>query len=319
MIARNCTFSGNTAIQHGGAIANSGTLDLNHCTVAGNTATNGFGGGLRITASGGNTHFENTIVADNQSGAANPDINLLFGTVTTAGANLVGDNSGVDASFPAGPLVGTSATPLDPLLAPLGFHGGATPTRPPGFGSPAVDAAVATDRSPSADQRGLARPLGAGPDIGAYETGHAAAGYRGWAAERIPAGEDDDFEGNAERDPNANGIEYATGRDPWTAEPGDVLSMDLAPKPGGGFTATFVFAYEPDAPDLRYRLTRNNNLGTFFSRYVFNTFTGVEQLHPGGNVSATRDPVAGTITVVDSGIGAAGTEFFYRLETDLQP
>lgn len=319
MLVTNCTVTGNTSIQHGGAITNDGYLELNHCTISDNTATNGVGGALRLVAVGGDTHLENTIVAGNEAGITLNEISFLNGTITAAGANLIGDNSGVTGTFPAGPLVGTSAAPLDPLLAPLGAFGGATPTRPPSAGSPALDTAVTTDASPPADQRSFDRIRGPAPDLGAYEAGNPAGGYPAWAAERIPAGEDDDFTGDAEGDNEANGTEYATGRDPWASEPGSIVSLDLAPKVGGGYIATLVFAYEPEAPDLRYTLERNTNLGGFSPRYRFTSATGAEQLHPSGNVTATLDPGARTITVVDTGIGSGGTEFYYRLETELLP
>ncbi len=64
-------------------------------------------------------------------------------------------------------------TQVDPLLGPLSFNGGLTPTLSPLAGSPLVDAGDNTNCL-STDQRGLLRPvdkLGSGAicDIGALE------------------------------------------------------------------------------------------------------------------------------------------------------
>jgi CSLREA domain-containing protein len=64
--------------------------------------------------------------------------------------------------------------PADPLLGPLGPHGGPTPTEVPMTGSPAIDAVppgtpVLCDGTLPTDQRGVPRPQGAACDIGAVE------------------------------------------------------------------------------------------------------------------------------------------------------
>jgi hypothetical protein len=70
----------------------------------------------------------------------------------------------------------------DPLLGALTDNGGPTDTQALLPGSPAIDAGSA-DGCPQHDQRGVARPQGAGCDIGAYErvppaTGSAAVRAR---------------------------------------------------------------------------------------------------------------------------------------------
>ena len=57
------------------------TVTVTHCIIAGNTAT----------------------------GGAPADLSQLGGTLTATGASLIGSNQGVEAIFPAGPLVGTAA------------------------------------------------------------------------------------------------------------------------------------------------------------------------------------------------------------------
>lgn len=58
----------------------------------------------------------------------------------------------------------------DPLLGPLADNGGPTLTCALSKGSPAIDAGTETG-APSTDQRGVPRPQGESPDIGAYESG----------------------------------------------------------------------------------------------------------------------------------------------------
>ena len=79
--------------------------------------------------------------------------------------------SGSDCAFgSAGDMQNT-----DPLLGPLGAHGGRTETLAPGAGSKAInggDPAGCTDLGGTAiatDQRGISRPQGSACDIGAFE------------------------------------------------------------------------------------------------------------------------------------------------------
>ncbi len=169
----NCTVSDNAADGIGGGIrqgANATTdLTLTNCTIAGNSS-NGNGGG--INRSFGTLTMKNTIIAKNNN-ATNPDISSTGGTITSNGYNIVGNNTG--AAFAAGPAdqIGTSASPIDPLLAPLAFNGSGTQTRALRLGSPAIDAGSVPPSS-VVDQRGQPRPAAAVcglaiSDIGAFE------------------------------------------------------------------------------------------------------------------------------------------------------
>lgn len=175
LVARNSTFSANSA-KEGGAIEGSGTkLKLEHCTITGNIATR-YAGGI-VASSWQPLELSNCIIAGNKvegSSVSVPGHDLFmesfsFQDIRPSGANLIGNNSSCSTVFPAGPRVGTPAAPLDAKLSPIGLQGGGIPCHVPLPGSPAIDAAVILPGSPAYDQRGLPRPLGSGPDIGAIE------------------------------------------------------------------------------------------------------------------------------------------------------
>ena len=152
----NCTISGNTGSGNGdgAGLFHIGSIAVvTDTTIANNTAAN-LGGGIENL--GTSLTLTNTIVANNSApGSANCD-----GTVTDGGTNL---------QFP-GTTCGATIPSADPLLSPLADNGGPTQTMAIGPGSPAIDAGTTgCPPTPAADQRGVARPQGAGCDIGAYE------------------------------------------------------------------------------------------------------------------------------------------------------
>ena len=156
----NSTFSGNAAVGFGGAITTDYPgMTLSQVTFAGNSAPTGsalsVSGGVPVTV-------RNSVFASGAGGGhcTNP---IGGGAGNLNFADPAGANS-------CGPTVGVST---DPLLGPLADNGGPTPTMALGVGSPAIDAGAAAG-APPVDQRGVARPQGAGVDIGAYE--RAAAG-----------------------------------------------------------------------------------------------------------------------------------------------
>ncbi len=176
----NSTFSGNvakgnTTATGGGAInsASSPTLNINNSTLVNNTAVGlSFGGGIRRATATGTTSIISSIVAKNSAGT-NPDMSFSAAVTVAGGANLVGvaDVGNFTLDTTAGPnLTGTLASPLDPLIAPLGDHGGAT--LPHTFthslvaGSPALGAG--NQNSLPLDQAGNARPA-VSPSIGSFE------------------------------------------------------------------------------------------------------------------------------------------------------
>jgi hypothetical protein len=126
--------------------------------MAGNTHTSESGGA--VTAFGVD-HFvlQNTIIQDdNQSCAASGFLSL--------GGNIDSDDTCN--------LIEPSDKPgSNPLLGPLADNGGPTQTHALLEGSPAIDAGENAG-CPAEDQRGVARPLGNGCDMGAYESPFSA-------------------------------------------------------------------------------------------------------------------------------------------------
>ncbi|WP_165230645.1 right-handed parallel beta-helix repeat-containing protein [Aquisphaera insulae] len=158
----NSTVSGNSATYGGGVWSAAGTATLSSCTVSGNSAING--GGI---ANYDTTTLGNTIVAANTAGTG-PDVS---GDFSSLGNNLIGTTDG-SSGWVGSDLTGTIATPLNPLLAPLGDYGGPTLTMALLPGSPAIDAgsnALIPD-GVTTDQRGLPRIVSGVVDIGAFES-----------------------------------------------------------------------------------------------------------------------------------------------------
>jgi len=174
----NSTFWGNTAALDGGAIQSGNGLGLNNVTMSQNSATNGAGGGI---AGGSGDLIWNSILALNYHGGTFSDCS---GTLASQGHNIIGV-SGCSITPAAGDQIGTSAAPIDPVLGNPGANSGKTAgstghtsiitTQAALLGSPALDAG--DPGSPGSggtscgatDERGVARPVGTGCDIGAFE------------------------------------------------------------------------------------------------------------------------------------------------------
>ncbi|HAA60656.1 MAG TPA: hypothetical protein DCE39_06970 [Planctomycetaceae bacterium] len=167
-VFNNVTFSGNTSGRDGGAVHNQATLFLNSATIVHNNAEN-FSGGVSSDV-GSQTSIQNSLVAKNSATLNFPDVGGVFATL---GNNLIGNNSGADASFPVGSpnvngdLVGDPSSQVDPLIEDtLENNGGATKTHLLLIDSPAIDAGnnAGLDANVSTEQRGAARVLD-GPDL----------------------------------------------------------------------------------------------------------------------------------------------------------
>jgi hypothetical protein len=156
---------------YGGGIDHRGGADLVivNSTITGNHAIKGGGGlnsGQAYAAVSDQTAIArvrllNTIIAGNTSNAGPGNCNVQDMIIQSAGHNLDSDGS----CFLTAP---GDLPKHNPLLGPLAYNGGPTETQALRPGSPAIDAGTA-DGCPQYDQRGVARPQGAGCDIGAYE------------------------------------------------------------------------------------------------------------------------------------------------------
>jgi hypothetical protein len=176
----------------------SDTISIAYSTIVNNATNPATPGaqsnpGAQSTDEHGKVHAEGNItaVATANLEVANPANVTLFGTViarphggpncsTYAGAPLTGVVSAGynlvdDTSCGLTTATDKQGATFDPLVGPLANNGGATQTLLPGTGSPLIDAipVAACQTGPAAgvttDQRGIARPQGAGCEIGAVE------------------------------------------------------------------------------------------------------------------------------------------------------
>jgi parallel beta-helix repeat protein len=237
----NCTISGNSTTNQGGGLENDSgcTTTLTNCTVVGNTAS-GSGGGGGIDNRSGTVTIGNTVVAVNTA-ASGLD---AFGTFASQGNNLIGVTGG-SSGWGGSDLTGTAASPLNPLLAPLGNYGGLTQTMAPLPGSPAIDAGSSSliPTGVTTDQRGLPRTAGTSVDIGACES----------------------------RSPGVTSHFQVTG--PETAALGNSLSFtvtavdqNLNPT-GSGYTGIVHFTSTDGAATLPAGVTLTNGTGVFTATF----------------------------------------------------
>ena len=152
----NCTVSGNetSLFRSAGGGGINGGAHLTACTVARNMASTG--GGVC-----GDIQSQNSLFASNAG-------NDISGVLDSMGHNLIQDPSGCDLE---GDLTG-NLLGVDPRLGPLQNNGGPTWTHALLAGSPAIDAGSGAG-APAVDQRGMHRPQGLAPDIGAFEFQYA--------------------------------------------------------------------------------------------------------------------------------------------------
>ena len=163
----NVTISGNTGTSYGGGMYQSGgTATLANVTISRNAAT-ASGGGLY--QSNGTLTLKNTIVARNTA-TAGPDVYRSGGTLSGSN-NLIGDGEGQTelVSGVSGNLVGTTVSPIDPMLAEDSRFGIDLSPLP---GSPAIDSGDDSliPAGVNTDIYGTARIQGVRVNIGAVET-----------------------------------------------------------------------------------------------------------------------------------------------------
>lgn len=141
----------------GAGIYSQSNLVVVNCTIT----TNRVGGG--VSCPSGSANLLNSLIALNDGASAD-----VSGAFQSLGHNLIGATNGSIGFAAPGDLVGSTAFPLAPKLGPFGNNGGPTPTLALLPGSPAIDEGAAPG-APATDQRGIIRPQGTSPDIGAYE------------------------------------------------------------------------------------------------------------------------------------------------------
>ncbi|HEX8734634.1 MAG TPA: choice-of-anchor Q domain-containing protein [Pyrinomonadaceae bacterium] len=153
ILIENSTVSGNSGI--GAWLYSNSPMEVRSSTI-----TNNQNYGLLISGTG---RLDNNIIAGN----TNKDAVGNF--TANSSYNLIG--KGEDSNLVNGQngnIVGTTAAPVNAQLAPLGNYGGRTPTHKLLNTSPAINAGNPTDFLIT-DQRGVVRPVGGSPDIGAFE------------------------------------------------------------------------------------------------------------------------------------------------------
>ena len=175
------TIASNNALLSGGGMVTGATSTLICDTIADNASGSGAtGAGLYIS----NPNFQpvvyNTLIAQNQAGAAESDIDGPGSLDPASSYDLIGDTTvpGVtDGS--GGNQVGTASAPLDAQLGLLQDNGGDSETIAPLAGSPALgagDPPLAFDPVTGLplpyDQRGIGYPRikNGSIDIGAFQT-----------------------------------------------------------------------------------------------------------------------------------------------------
>jgi hypothetical protein len=163
----NDTLSRNSALAglggeggSGGSVFNGGKNGTNGSGGSGGTAS---GGGIDVV-SGAKVLLHNTLIAGSLAGGNSSDIS---GSLNSASDyNLISDGSGGLSTVNHNRL-GSSAHPINPLLAPLGNYGGPTQTMALLPGSLALNAGSSAYGG-SSDQRG--KPRVGATDIGAFES-----------------------------------------------------------------------------------------------------------------------------------------------------
>jgi hypothetical protein len=184
------TLSGNTADEFGSALKDQGDGHtwLANVTVTGNTITSG-DGTIMITA-GKITDIWNSTIAWNNTGGPGVEGGIVTASTLILANTILADNdtsncyltgagsistpgANIDSGSTCGFSAGLNMPNTDPLLMPLADNGGYTRTMALLPGSPAIDAGsgiiCSTLPVDGVDQRGVARPIGPGCDLGAYE------------------------------------------------------------------------------------------------------------------------------------------------------
>jgi hypothetical protein len=184
----NSTITGNTAQGYGGGLQNrADNATLTNVTITNNRADSDgvgseFAGG--IIQFGSQMNLRNSLVARNIKGAASIASDLTGQSsdpyASTSRNNLIGVNDVSTGLDPANNLLGSLASPINPLIGTLADNGGPTKTHLLLLGSPAIKAGVNTLADANTnDQRGFSRVASGPIDIGAVEVSYAISALAG--------------------------------------------------------------------------------------------------------------------------------------------
>ena len=166
------TISGNSATAQGGGIwTNDSPSMIRFSTIYNNrVASAGDGGGVTVS---GLTLIDHAIIARNGVGpSGQPTTHDDIRGAVDVRFSLIGNGTGVQINDLGGNIVGSSAQPINPMLAPLADNGGPTQTHALLATSPARDAGdFDFQPPPNSDQRGapFIRRFGQRVDLGAFE------------------------------------------------------------------------------------------------------------------------------------------------------
>jgi hypothetical protein len=156
----NDTVSGNDANTSGDGILNTGNIFLTYSTISGNFISGtDSGDGIENLSTQNRAVVAIDTIFDSDGGASVSGGG--GGAFQSLGHNLFSDN-------PDFTVLSTDLINTNPMLGPLAANGGPTLTEALLPGSPAVNAGVPV-AGVTTDQRGIYRPQGAAPDIGAFE------------------------------------------------------------------------------------------------------------------------------------------------------
>lgn len=181
----NSSFIENSAESGGVIFSDESTVTFTNCLFSGNSASD-FGGAI-ANAYGSTTNIINSTFHQNTAAQLDASIYSFYSTlnirnsiVWEAQSSPIYDDGGyspitVSRSIINGGYPGTGNIDADPIFGTIGDYGGVTPTLPIAEDSPARDAVPAEyctgpDGQPlHNDQRGALRPQGSGCDMGSFE------------------------------------------------------------------------------------------------------------------------------------------------------
>jgi hypothetical protein len=177
------TLSANSAADSGGGAYAESAATMTNSTISGNHAVSGGGLQACCTIKAYNSTVVFNVAAGDTAGAAG---GLRAGKMTVA-SSIVAKNSASgsaggadvyvsdpDVFLPTNSLIVSCNRPTisiktDPILTPLGLHGGSVPTHALSATSPAVDAGSAGGLATDERGAGYSRAVGASAVIGAFE------------------------------------------------------------------------------------------------------------------------------------------------------